>query len=583
MVLRMRGLRAVSRTPWLQALAATVAVCGVLLSMSVSPASAATRERSSEAAVHVGTIAAQAPSSENAHITELERQVQDLRNVVQLLLLPLGILVAILALGGALGVVFSIKDQKRSGQLHELAVMSEASGQRRTDESYTLFLDASQRTLTLVNDTLELAREATERAAHTMETKAASSLGSIEQEAQKLMLPLLEAGEFEAVVERREHREQLQTIAGDLRALEGYLLLQDIDLHPYSRFVKGIDHHLNDQTTEALQTLLRATQDRSIRELQRFSHYWVGYLRNTIGQHELARDAFEMAKEHLTDDAVQTFELNRIIAESRFFELAASKKVDGAEVAGARKRYAAIEHLLIDLQTVAQRLYSHDHVKSTVTSHEVASTRAALLTWIAYEADNPVSRFRPDVVKKVQERVPDETPDISGMVMLGDKEQLSPWNEFDDPELRAWALQQARSLYEWQEEVGDDFAIAFGLAECGFALGERNLIEDYRKVERMALDRLPWHREPRETAELAHAVFICRGRLHELRRVSDDPERGKADADLTGAYADVQRALGAIGDREITIYSHLQKRPLGHEEFQDELENFEEKVLAASG
>lgn len=558
----------------------------LLLSIAAPLSDAAPAVAAAEAS-KPGTATASAGAADPRRVEDLEKQVENLEGLVQLVVTPLGILAAVIALGGTVGIVFSIRDQRRVGQLHSLAVASEVSGQRRTDESYTLFLDASQRTLTLVNDTLELAREATERAAHTMELKAASSLGTIEQEAQKLLLPLLEAGEFEVVVENREHRERLQAIAGDLSSLEGYLLLQDIDLHPYSRFVKGIDHHLKDETPEALQTLLRGAQDMSVRELQRFSHYWVGYLRNTIGEHKTAADAFEMAKENLTENTIQNLELDRVIAESRFFELAVSE-VPG----GARARYAMVEHLLLDLEGVARRLYEHDHKRSTAASHEVAATRAALLTWIAYEPAALVRRVPEDALSSAGSAAVEE---VSGMTALTPALAAAAWQERGDTELRAWALRQVDSLYRWQEDVRGDFAIFFGLAECDYALRIRDGIEGYeganempdveryRDLERMALDRLPWHREPRETAELAYAVFICRGRLHALRLLSRDPQVGSTPADLTSAYADVQRALSAIGDGSITVYSHLQKRPLSHTEFQTELESFEKQVIDLKG
>ena len=560
---------------------AILVACGVFPLLLGAPVAAAATEGAGSPSPTRSLYRARqrlALSEADAHVTDLERQVKDLRRIVDLLLAPLGFLIGILALGGTLGVVFSIRDQKRQSQLHELGVQAETAGQRRTDESYTLFLDASQRTLTLVNDTLQLAREATDRASHTMELKAESSLGAIEQEAQKLLLPLLDAGEFEAVVEDRESRERLQAIAGELSALEGYLLLQDISLHPFSRFVKGIDHHLADETTEALQALLKATQDDSIGELQRFSRYWVGYLRNTLGQHQKAAEAFEMAKEHLTPHSIQTFELDRVIAETRFFELAAS-----SETGGARERYLASKHLLRALEDVAAHLYDHDHVRTTTTSHEVAASRAALLTWIAYDHTRLVEAIPKDSADAARRASP-SGDDVSGMATIAAVAESAEWQNLSDAAVRAWALQQAHSLYQWQGEAGEDFAILFGQAECDFTL---DLLEDsadiYHRIERIALDRLPWHREPREKAELAQAIFICRGRQHELQR-RDNANLGNEAAELASAYADVQRALGAIGDREITIYSHLQKRPLTHEEFQAELETFEMQVLSpASG
>ena len=115
---------------------------------------------------------------------DLQRQVSGLRDILQLILAPMSILIGILALGGSLGVVFSLRDQRRISQLQELTVGSEVSSQRRTEQSYSAFLDESQKTLTLVNDTLTLAREASDNAAQTMERKARSNLTRIEANAQ---------------------------------------------------------------------------------------------------------------------------------------------------------------------------------------------------------------------------------------------------------------------------------------------------------------------------------------------------------------------------------------------------------------
>ncbi len=89
-----------------------------------------------------------------------------------LILTPMAILIGILAAGGALGIVFSVRDQRRASQLHALSVSAEVGTQRRIEESYSTFLDESQKTLTLVNDTLGLAKEASVREARSMDLKA---------------------------------------------------------------------------------------------------------------------------------------------------------------------------------------------------------------------------------------------------------------------------------------------------------------------------------------------------------------------------------------------------------------------------
>src|ERR1700691_2218652 len=81
-----------------------------------------------------------APTNQQEQITDLQNRVSDLEEIVQLLLAPIAILIGILSLGGALGVVFSLRDQRRLSQFHELAVSSEVSSQRRAELSYSSFL-----------------------------------------------------------------------------------------------------------------------------------------------------------------------------------------------------------------------------------------------------------------------------------------------------------------------------------------------------------------------------------------------------------------------------------------------------------
>jgi len=162
----------------------------------------ATAQTTSTPTASSGATAASASATQadaESRLKSVEREVKDFRDNAYFILIPITVLIGILALGGSLGVVFSIRDQRRISQLHELSVGSEISAQRRSDQSYSFFLEESQKTLTLVNDTLELAREATDRAAHTMELKAESNLARIEERAQSLLLPLLGKAQFEGI------------------------------------------------------------------------------------------------------------------------------------------------------------------------------------------------------------------------------------------------------------------------------------------------------------------------------------------------------------------------------------------------
>jgi hypothetical protein len=509
-------------------------------------------------------------------LDNLETDVENMEDDRERLLTPIAILISVLAVGGVLSVVFSFRDQRRAAQLHELAVTSETSSQRRTDETYTLFLDASQRTLTLVNDTLELAREATQEAHRSMALKAQNSLNRTEQRARGFVLRHIER-DFEAVVEKRESRDELQGIAAELKKLEGYLFLQDIELPPYSRFVKGIDHHLRDETQQSLDALLEVSQDETLPNLQLLSRYWIGYLYNTRGEYRAAAESFRAAMADAPEKDPKRLELERKVEEADFFRIASDTKVREP-----RDRLGKVTQELERLEQLAKTLDEHEHDKSGAASHRVAETRASVFTWIAFDPHNPVGRLKPNDIKHGKSILPDEgAKEIGGVKRLKDFENAPGWEELDGDALRAWALDQARRLYKWQEAVDKDFDLFLGQAECDFLLDEQREIGIYEEVQRKAENRLAWHREPRETAELDQTVVICQGRILQLRQEEKTPnsvEIENAKADLRSAHADAKRALGDVGEG-ITVMSHLQKRNLRKEQFASELHNFEEQLL----
>jgi hypothetical protein len=209
-------------------------------------------------------------------IGELTEDLEDSEKNFDRILIPVTVLIGILALGGGLGIVFSIRDQRRVSQLHELTVTGEVSSQRRSEQSYASFLEQSQTTLSLVNDTLELAKEATDRATKSVEEKTEQKRDAIEERAQRLMLGVFNSNEFELVVVDPERREELHAIGREVRTLEGQMGLQDVELKDYAKFVKALDQFLLDETEAALQALQLAAQSAVVGDLQRFIEYWLG-------------------------------------------------------------------------------------------------------------------------------------------------------------------------------------------------------------------------------------------------------------------------------------------------------------------
>lgn len=538
-----------------------------------------------EAGHHSSTIVsttASTPPNPQVQISNLKNQVSDLQEIVQLVLAPIAILIGILSLGGAVGVVFSFRDQRRLSQLHQLAVSSEVSSQRRVELSYSSFLEESQKTLTLVNQTLALAREATDQAAHTMERKAAASLARIETNARDLLQPLLDKGEFESIVGTAEIRTNLETVAGELRAIEGYLLLQDIELQPYSGFVKGIAQYLADDTTGSLRTLRQAAQDSSVRELQLFAIYWDAYLNIALGNYAEAIHVFELGEENLPERAMERIEFERMIDDATFFRLA-SEHSDSEPA----DRLRAVAHLLIDLEQVSDTFHEGNADTGTRTSHEIADTRGDILSWIAYRADHLHEPLADDAITQATALVlpaesirADGTAAIKAVMQDGQVERLSA------EALRAWVLTQAQITYRREHaEENPDLALAFGSAECEFMLRTSEAgecIRSYQAVERKAIAELGSHHEHRKSVELAQIALVCACRLLYLHSENAGQPSGDVrneETEVRNAHLRVQEALSEMRDHKVTINSPLQRRPLNSTEFSNEAQAIRRQAL----
>ncbi len=524
------------------------------------------------------------------------------------ILTPVAILVSILAAGGALGIVFSVRDQRRQSQLHGLAVSSEVTAQRRTEESYSSFLGESQKTLTLVNDTLRLAKEASDREARSMDLKAKSNLNAIEADAEDLVLQVIET-DYEEIVDKPDYRTRVHSIAGRLASLEGYVVLQDIELHPYSRLVKGIQQFLDGKTTPALQTLRHAAQDSSNRQLQRFSLYWAAKLNNAVGNYDHALHLLGQAKEVSAEKGtLEAHELSRLHLETEFFQ-----RAQEAAAEGPLARLRVVKGTLAKLADVSDAILAlskHDEDKHA--HHEVAATRADIFSWVAYRAQVLCDPL-PDAARKAAQQVSCELrPD--GTALLDD-DSLTGVLMLSDDGLRAWALLQAKQIYPEMDTLhsseGIDFSLIFGRAECDFALADGHDIEEYRALEGRAIeDQVGGHREHRWVVELAQIALISKVRL--LKHAEDsanarEPERPSAspggaapskppDADeridqelsslrqeVESTYIRLQDALHGAPDHTVKIFSHLQRRNLAESDFRVEAADLKKQALGATG
>jgi tetratricopeptide (TPR) repeat protein len=549
---------------------------------------------------------------QSQQIGELTEDLEDSEKNLEHILFPVTVLLGILALGGGLGVVFSIRDQRRVSQLHELTVTGEVSSQRRSEQSYASFLEQSQTTLSLVNDTLELAKEATDRAAKSVEGKAKLRVDAIEERAQRLMLDVFTSREFELVVEDQTRRDELEAIGDELRALEGYLSLQDIELKDYAKFVRALEQFLSDETEAALQALQLAAQGKVVGELQKFIEYWLGYMLTTVGQYEEAITRFEHDEIDLPKGSSQYFQLERIKAETRFFALA--KPVPGTaswnedtrtDPRGPHQRFEAVALVLEELRKLAKKVAeSESHQAKIHTQLEIARTQADVFEWVAYDENHLDEPLSEDAIERGR-KIMDEYPTPRKPTELTE----SPlWKMLVKPDLlRYWALRQAREICE--TKFGEpNVEVDFALAESLFKLRDPGAIGAFEKAEQDLPDNFGEHREKRREVALQQSLLICHCRLFTLREEAEEKgeklradlrAEGKDDSEveiprrneqeekrhIRSAQRHTNDKLSEMRQRRVTIFSHIQRRNLTQEEFRAEVKEIvdQEKGMDEGG
>lgn len=516
-------------------------------------------------------------------VGNLSIELEDSEHFVEVLLIPIGLLVSILVAGGVLGVVYSFRDQRRASQLHELAVGGELASQKRSEQSYGSFLEQSQTTLSLVNDTLNLAKEANDRAMKSMENKAQARVDEIEERSQTLLLDVFTQEEFELIINDAHRRNALHDIAAELRSLEGYLSLQDIKLPQYTKFIKALDQFLLDDTETAIHALRLSTQEGAVGDLEHFMEYWLGYMLTTVGEYEEAIRKFHHDELQLEKDDPEYFQLERIVAETEFFQIAKENAEEenadrkkGRVVTGPRGRFQLIAPVLDTLSELAGTLEksTNQHAKSH-TRQEIARTRADIYEWVAYDPDHlddPLNQEQIEAGDAVRAEYGEELKESRAT----DFESSRAWDALRDPDVfRVWALRQAEDICNEQDERNLD--LEFALAECLFKLDEHDAADAAFASATHALEHeFRELHEKRRSASIHQSVLICHCRLLELRRDDSDQQREQRRG-AREALSDTLDVLKEMRQGRVTVFSQIQRRNISQEEFRDEVREIVEQ------
>jgi hypothetical protein len=569
---------------------------------------------------------------EQARIHKLTKEVEKNNTITSAILAPIAVLVGILALGGSLGIVFSVRDQRRVSQLHELTVSGEVLTQRRAEQSYASFFEQSQTTLSLVNDTLKLAKEANEQATHSMDQRAKEQVAAIGEKGDELLEPIFIDGDFEEILDKAKYRNAVHAIGDELQSVEGLLRLQGVTLPRHLKFIKALAQFLDDDTEGALNALRQIAYDGSGGELHHFILFWLGYLSTTVGDYEEAVRIFSEDESGLQTDDTERFQLDCIIAETHFFERAKAlreekmgedSKVPGHETPLERLR--AVAYLLDDLARVACAVAKSDDTRHRHhVSLEVARTRADIYAWIAYDPEHLDRALDPETVAAVREIA--VLPNLAGPekeLIRGDTEHLSNElkeqidseeaqiagarefagtkvaEDLSEDELRAWALIQGIEICQNQHHR--NFDVNFAQAECQYLLGDwqRGEVEEGEEEDPKAQEKadervreaqkktiesalaaiggeLGDYVEQRRKVSLKQGELVCHYRLLSL---TGNPQEAR-EINQVGSKA--MEEAGSLKQERVTIFSQLQRRNLTREEFLDEVKAIVKEVAGDS-
>ncbi len=511
----------------------------------------------------VATTAAVSPTTTqsadlDAQIDMLELEIEQLQDdqandrvVFWGVLGPVALLVGLLTAGGVVGIITSLRNDHRSGQVHELLVAGESAAQARGEQSHATFLDASQKTLGLVNDTLELAKDASERAVTTMSDKARRHLRLLDTKALDVIREAASTGKCKKLVDTPKLKTDILNIATELQAIEGFLALQDIDMTPACLFIRGIERHLHQEPTSATNNLQRAIDESDDDNLKILAYYWIGYEQNNLGQHDSAMGTFHRAVglARRTNDKSE-FDLRAMEYESQFFDIAkvlTSKADDGALLRAIR----AAEDLATQIQKDVDEL-------SAGSGH--AESQAVLLgkmgnirTW-----QSAASRHSAGAAGQVEaERRIGQA--IEAYRKAHDWEQQASSTSWYT---RFGLLEALAESESWQ--VGASFESGFDeLFDLGRDAAESDVAREqqlahFAYIEGEVQREMSRRTEPRSLVLLEQTRLICM--FHQ----------GKSEDQLAAAMQDLQKQLGGVRD-EVTLFSQFKKCNVGRAEFDSEI------------
>ncbi|TAL24322.1 MAG: hypothetical protein EPN94_07535 [Nitrospirae bacterium] len=463
-------------------------------------------------------------------IEKLKSAQENYDKKVNLLIL---ILTVLLVLGTLSSIVGFIRAERRETKAFNLVIENAQDAKQSSldlKQRENLIFTESQKTLTLVNETLTLSTEASRRASKSLELRLKKSMGSLENDSRRI---IEESGAYEDdknLTTNKNICSEIHRVGRKLEGLENNLVIledSDISLKPYCCFIRGADSYLSDhydQAKEYWETVSNLSDAEPT--LKSLSLYWIGYVNNNLGEFTKAINNFRKAYDLAKDS--RKYELQRIQLETRFFN------------------NEDIKEVIEDFNRLKEAIEQDREEKSTLVLASRKNKALTTLGNIYYEFGNQNKtvtdkKYSFDKSKKIFAEL---------LSIKGDSNICNQLYSLDN---------EKKDKNKW---------IIFGFAESLYQLASLENNTDVKAEAKRIFDEIIYplaeneflNREEKRTKVLAKTTqLICAIRA------------GKNDMFINNTKSQVELALGDV-DSRLTIYSQLQRRNVTRAVFRDNLE-----------
>lgn len=455
-------------------------------------------------------------------------------------LIFLGIL---LAIGFGSSLIFSVKSEIKNGKLFNDYKTDRDNQEQRSNELYKMFLqdrenekntiETTEKTIALVNRTLELAVQASERSAKSLQIRLKNILQQIEKESADLIKKCRAFEDDKNLTSKKQTQNEIHRIGNKIEGLENNLVILDqeglddsqvIKLTPYSKFIKGANQYLNEQFDDAI-SIWTELLDEEIKgadsdKLKSLTYYWIGYVNNNLAHFDEGNRYF-LEAEKLTKNS-RKYELQRMQIETRFFNNESPTSIS-----------KDFEKLLEEIDTDTKLSDSQKHTRKS----KVLNTLGNVYYLI----------FKQSKTTKDKEKylLKSKNTFLKVLNINDDKDILNVVSQMDN---------DSKDNQKW---------VLYGLAESMYHIDEENkkiAIELFEKEIIKLAESEYENREEKRTKVLAKTCqLLCSYRIN-----PKDKEK------LENLRAMIEIPLSDLNNR-LTIYSQLVRKNIEYTEFKKQL------------